>query len=35
MSKSYDAVERARRSEDSKEGRQAFAEKRNPRWRGV
>lgn len=34
MSQSYTAIERVRRSEDSKEGRRAFAEKRAPRWQG-
>ncbi len=34
MSQSYGAIERVRASEDSKEGRRAFAEKRAPRWQG-
>ncbi len=34
MSQSYAAIERVRASEDSKEGRRAFAEKRAPRWQG-
>ena len=34
MSQSYTAIERVRRSEDSKGGRRAFAEKRAPRWQG-
>ena len=34
MRQSYPSIERVRASEDSKEGRRAFAEKRKPQWRG-
>lgn len=34
MSQSYEAIQRVRGSEDSKEGRRAFADKRAPQWQG-
>jgi crotonobetainyl-CoA hydratase/dehydration protein DpgD len=34
VARRYDAEERRKASEDSREGPRAFAEKRRPQWRG-
>ncbi|MFL2771546.1 MAG: enoyl-CoA hydratase-related protein [Rhodospirillaceae bacterium] len=34
MLQNYESIERVRASQDSKEGRSAFAEKRKPKWQG-